>query len=56
MTLPDFPMTPPMREEWQRRRNATWPRGVESGGGGCLERLEAPFAGLGSYMEAAVDA
>ncbi|MED6191358.1 hypothetical protein PIB30_115676, partial [Stylosanthes scabra] len=33
MTEPDFPMTPPIREAWQRRRNATWPCGTESGGG-----------------------
>lgn len=56
MTWPDFPMTPPMRDAWQRSRNAAWPGGTESGGGGCLERLEDPFAGygVGSGMEALV--
>lgn len=54
MTWPDFPMTPPMRDAWQSRRNAAWPGGTESGGGGFLERLEDPFAryGVGSGMEA----
>ena len=50
MTAPDLPMTPPIREAWQRRRKATWPGGMTSGGGGGfenLERLEDPFGGNG---------
>lgn len=27
MTEPDFPMTPPIREAWQRIRKETWPPG-----------------------------
>lgn len=58
MTWPDFPMTPPMRDAWQRSRNAAWPGGTESGGGGCLERLDDPFDGygVGSGMKALVAA
>lgn len=51
MTAPDLPMTPPMREAWQRRRNATCPGGMARGGCGGLEdlaRLEDPFGGNGS--------
>lgn len=53
MMEPDFPITPPMRDTWQRMRKDTWPGGTareEDGGGGFLERLEDPFAecGLGS--------
>lgn len=55
MTEPDLPITPPMREELQRRRKATWPDGTGSGGGGLddLERLEDPLVenGLGSGAE-----
>lgn len=42
MMKPDFPMRPPMREAWQRRRKATWPGGMKSGGcGGLIGRLGA---------------
>lgn len=27
MIEPDFPMTAPIREAWQRRRKETWPAG-----------------------------
>lgn len=39
MTAPDFPMTPPTRDAWQRRRKAAWPRGTWRGGWGGFERL-----------------
>lgn len=40
MIEPDLPMTPPMREEWQRRRKRKWPLGTVSGRGGGLVRVE----------------
>lgn len=37
MTAPDFPMTPPIREAWQRSLKEVWPWGMVKGGGGCFD-------------------
>lgn len=53
MVAPDLPMTPPMRDAWQRSRNAAWPGGTDRGGGGALDRFEdGPFAGAAAAAAA----